>query len=115
MLAEGAPPRLGISKSPDPPSRGEGGVSPETLKNLVSDLHIILTKPYKISLKDKEVPEIMGLIIVKLVKSIKIAEKLIENGPRSTLSVLGYLAQVLNSACGSKLRSDLLAEKVKEL
>ncbi|MEM3677746.1 MAG: hypothetical protein QW176_06345, partial [Candidatus Bathyarchaeia archaeon] len=55
------------------------------------------------------------LIIAKLIKSIKIAEKMVKNDPEKYLRVLGYLAQVLNSACDSKLRFDLLAEKVQEL
>ncbi|MEM2865472.1 MAG: hypothetical protein QXR65_09460, partial [Candidatus Bathyarchaeia archaeon] len=60
---------------------GGGGVSLETLRNLISGLRRILTEPYKISLKDKEVPEIRDLIIAKLIKSIKIAEKMVKNDP----------------------------------
>lgn len=94
---------------------GIGGVSPKTLKETITDLVLILTEPQKISFKGKEVPEIRDLIIAKLVKSIKIAEKMVKKDPEKYLRVLGYLAQVLNSACDSKLKIDSLAERVKVL
>jgi hypothetical protein len=100
------------------PYRDVGVVPVQKVSQILDEIQEIIEKSQKISLKGKDVEdveEIRESIISKLIKAIELTERLIKEDPEKYLRLLGYLAQVLNSACDSKVKVGTFSERIRRL